>query len=167
MWKYKTCKANCDATYQNYDGVITNNAGTNNPNSNLRSTTSGAYVGGSTGNNATSSATAPTPGSKHYDVEIEDDDDSPTTCDSLFGTNTKLGKYIHDAYNILRIVAPLLLLGLSTADFVKAIVEQDEGAVLKAGKKFVVRLVLAIAIFVVPTALNFIFKVLDINTCFL
>ena len=88
-------------------------------------------------------------------------------CDTLFGTNTIVGKFLHDIYNIIKFIGPILLLGLSIKDFATAITSQNDNAKKVALITFSKRLIIAILILVVPTLLNLIFNLLEINTCFL
>ena len=86
-------------------------------------------------------------------------------CDYLFGENTATGKYIHDIYNIIKFVVPILLLGLSIKDFGSAVISQNDSAIKKATKNFSTRLIISILIFVLPTILNFFLDLMGISTC--
>lgn len=162
------CKQNCESKYGNTCAAAA-----------AQNASGGGASGGGggsgsisgSGNNGTSSSKKDPKGTQSYNVEIEDDNSPVDTgtdmCDSLFGTQTALGRYIHDAYNIMKFLVPILLLALSIRDYAKAILGQNDDEIKKATKKFITRLIIAIVVLVLPTILNFILKALEINTCFL
>ena len=85
-------------------------------------------------------------------------------CKVLFGNNTM--KFMKDAYNILRFAVPIVLLALSSADFIKAVSAQNADDLQKAIKRLGSRLIIAILIFVLPTILYFLLNdVLGMNIC--
>ena len=85
-------------------------------------------------------------------------------CKTIFGDNTL--KMIKDAYNILRFAVPIVLIGLSTADFIKAVSGQNADDLQKAIKRLGTRLVIGVLILVLPTILYFLLNdVLGMNIC--
>lgn len=143
------CKKSCESQY--------GTSSSSNSNSN-----SGIYNGG------TSSGINPSQnvGSQTEKVTMSPSDTSELNCDSLFGTNTAVGKYVHDIYNIIKFAVPILLLALSIKEFGAGIISQNENAIRTSISKFGKRLVIAILILVLPTILNFILGFFDID-CFL
>ena len=130
--------------------------------------------GGSTGGGGTTPGQTPgtgsptqTIGEQTETITMESEDDDNLECDTLFGTNTAVGKYVHYIYNILKFAVPIILLAMSIKDFGTAIISQNDDGVKKATNTFIKRLIIAILILIVPTLLNFILDILEIDTCFL
>lgn len=133
------CKKSCDSQY---------GTGSN----------SGIFSGG------TSSGINPSQnvGSQTEKVTMKPTDTSELNCDSLFGTNTAVGKYVRDIYNIIKFAVPIILLALSIKDFGGGIISQNDNALKVSLMKFGKRLIIAILILVLPTILNFILGLFDI-----
>ena len=86
------------------------------------------------------------------------------SCNKIFGNNTL--KMIKDAYKLLRFAVPILLLALSTSDFIKAVSGQNADDLQKAIKKLGARIVIALLILVLPTILYFVLDdILGMNIC--
>ena len=56
--------------------------------------------------------------------------------------------------NYIKILGPILVVILSSMDFAKAIIASDDESMKKAEKKLMIRLVLAVALFLVPTLVS-------------
>ena len=56
--------------------------------------------------------------------------------------------------NYIKILGPILVVILSSMDFVKAIIASDDESMKKAEKKLMIRLVLAVALFLIPTLVS-------------
>lgn len=91
------------------------------------------------------------------------------TCDSLLGDpedEESVAWLLQHVLNILQIVGPLLVVVLSSFDFAKVIMNNDDDAMKKAGKKLGIRLVLAGALFFIPLIVNILLEVFGIvGTC--
>ena len=61
--------------------------------------------------------------------------------------------------NFIKILGPILVVVLSSIDFIQIIVKSDEESMAKAQKKLVKRLVLAALLFVIPTLVEVILDV--------
>ena len=118
-------------------------------------------------NSGSNSSSSNNVGTQTEKITMKKENKQEANCDTLFGTNTIVGKFLHDIYNIIKFIAPILLLGLSIKDFDTAITSQNDNAKKVALITFSKRLIIAILILVVPTLLNLIFNLLEINTCFL
>lgn len=79
------------------------------------------------------------------------------SCEELIGDELK--GYIQQIVNIIKIVVPILLIVLGTIDFGKAIFVNDEGEMKKAQTKFIKRLIIAVAFFLVPTLITVILNI--------
>lgn len=80
-------------------------------------------------------------------------------CESLIGD--KITAAINDILLYVRILIPLLLIGLGVADFVKAMISPDETAMKKAQNKFIKRLLIAAVIFLIPSLVNLLFDLVN------
>lgn len=89
------------------------------------------------------------------------------TCQNL--QETKTYGYIKDIFFLVQIIVPILLLALGSLDFLKAVAAQNDDAMKKAQKSFINRLIVSVAIFLVPVVLNVLFGFLtnafEITTC--
>ena len=78
-------------------------------------------------------------------------------CEDVFGED--LLKILHNGVNAIKIVIPLLLIGLGIVDFAKAVFGGSEDNMKKSAIKFGKRVLIGIVIFFIPSILNI---VLDI-----
>lgn len=92
------------------------------------------------------------------------------TCD---GDNAILGNVndensvawlVNEILNYLKIIGPFLVLILSSIEFVKAILTSDDESLSKAQKNLITRLILAAALFVLPTLISVILNVFGITS---
>lgn len=77
-------------------------------------------------------------------------------CETLFGGSTELVDLLKFILNLIKVLVPLLLVGLGTLDFAKAILAGSEDNMKKAQSKFIKRVIIAVAIFLVPSILKLI-----------
>lgn len=66
---------------------------------------------------------------------------------------------LNKIFFIFKIIAPILVIVLSVLGFLKAFLAQDNDALKKESKKFMIRLILAIALFLLPMILQFILNI--------
>ena len=66
--------------------------------------------------------------------------------------------------NYIKILGPILVVILSSLDFAKAIITSDDESMKKAEKKLAIRLVLAIALFLIPTLVSVLLDTFGITT---
>lgn len=70
---------------------------------------------------------------------------------------------LHGALNIIKIVAPLLVIGLSTADAIKAITKGDGGAEMKkVAERFGKRCIYAVLLFFLPVIIDQVMVMADV-----
>lgn len=83
------------------------------------------------------------------------------TCENLFGGDggQELLGLIRTAFTLVKIAIPVLLIGLGTMDFAKAIFAGKEDEMKKAQDKFMKRIAIGIGVFLVPTILKLILTV--------
>ena len=74
-------------------------------------------------------------------------------CSQLFDMTTEgsFGWLLQKLLNYIKIAGPILVVLLSAVDFIKAIASSEEDAFKKAQSKLVIRLIAALALFLVPT----------------
>ncbi len=70
---------------------------------------------------------------------------------------------LHGALNIIRIVAPLLVIGLSTVDAIKALTKGDGGADMKnVAQRFGKRCIYAVLLFFLPLLVDQVMQMADV-----
>lgn len=77
-------------------------------------------------------------------------------CDGIF--SGEFGRILKQILNIIKFIVPILIIGLSIVDFVKALAAQNQDEIKKSAQKMVKRLIIGIVIFVLPTILEFLLK---------
>lgn len=76
---------------------------------------------------------------------------------------TDWGRTLNDLQNIfnfMKIIIPLLVIGLSTYDFIKAVTAKEEKGVKKAFQIFLKRMIYAVIFFFLPVLLELLLKML-------
>ena len=77
----------------------------------------------------------------------------------------RLGWLLNTILNYIRIIGPVLVVLLSAIDFIKAVIGTDEKAMKEAQSKLIIRLVAAIALFLVPTLVQLLLSFINATTC--
>lgn len=85
------------------------------------------------------------------------------TCEGLLGD--ELLDTIDMIFTWVKIAVPIIVIVLGSLDFGKAVLLNDKDALQKAGITFVKRCIVAVAIFFIPTILNYILEWVDSSTC--
>ncbi len=78
--------------------------------------------------------------------------------------SSRLINWVFKIINWLRYIVPVLLIILSILDFIKAIASDSEDEVKKVTGKFTKRLIVAVIIFILPLALDFLLGIFGIDT---
>lgn len=93
-------------------------------------------------------------------------------CETLFGGSEELIDLLKFILNLIKVLVPLMVVGLGTLDFAKAMFAGSEDNMKKAQSKFVKRLVIAVAIFLIPSILKLVLGIassiwgnIDANLC--
>ena len=76
-------------------------------------------------------------------------------CEDLLGA--KFMKLINEYYSIVYIAVPILILVLGILDFGSAVLASSEENMKKSSQKFIKRLLIGVAVFLIPTILNLVF----------
>ena len=88
------------------------------------------------------------------------DNKGTVTCNDIFGSKNDSGSVMYilsEVYNIARIIAVIMVIVLSMMDFTKAIASSDSGIVKKTFNNFTKRLVILMALFLIPSFIKLIF----------
>lgn len=75
---------------------------------------------------------------------------------------------VQQILNYIKILGPILVVLLSSIDFISVIVKSDDEAMAKAQKKLILRLILAVLLFLIPTLVEAILQIFGItgnSTC--
>ena len=106
------------------------------------------------------------------DIGFNEDDYNKEfeNCNSILGDpndEDSVAWLIQEALNIIRVVGPLLILVLSSFDFIKVILNGDEKAMKDAQRKLITRLILAGLLFAVPSIVGWLLDFFHItnSTC--
>ncbi len=94
---------------------------------------------------------------------IELGDSVEETCEGLLGT--ELLDIIDEIFTWIKIIVPIIVIVLGSLDFAKAVLIQEKNELQKAGVTFVKRCIIAVAIFFIPTILNYILEWVNSSTC--
>jgi len=105
------------------------------------------------------------------DLDLEPVESEGLSCESIFiknGEYNSLYYALQDAFSLIKFVVPVLILVLSSMDYIKAITSHDAEGLKKANTRFVKRLAIGIIIFLLPFLLDFTFEAFglyDLGTC--
>ena len=86
-------------------------------------------------------------------------DDSPIDCEGLLGSDVL--DDINTVLSWVRIGVPILLVLLGTLDFGKAVLADDDKALSKATRTFIMRSIAAIAVFFAPIIIMYLLRLID------
>lgn len=97
-------------------------------------------------------------------TEVEFNESCNLDC-GIFGGN--FGKLLKEVLAIIRFAVPVIIIGLSIVDFIKATTDQKDTEIKKAASRLVKRLIIGVIIFILPTLLEFVLYLADIpyGTC--
>ena len=88
------------------------------------------------------------------------------SCDDIFGQEKgELGWLLNLILGYIRVIGPILVILLSAIDFIKVILGTDENAMKEAQSKLIVRLVCAVALFLVPTLVQLLMSFINQTVC--
>ncbi len=76
----------------------------------------------------------------------------------------KIKDDLQNIFNLLKIIIPLLVIGLSIYDFIKAVAAKDEKDTKKAFQIFIKRLGYAVLFFFLPLIINLLLELFETNS---
>ena len=77
-------------------------------------------------------------------------------------------EFLKDAFGLMKIAGPILVIIMTTIDLIKAVASGGKDDLPKLGTKTVKRLIYAVLLFVIPSLLDWTFKlfgIYDLSTC--
>lgn len=90
----------------------------------------------------------------------------PIDCPTLFSNEPgSVGNILRTILGYIRVIGPILVVLLSAIDFIKAIFGFDEKAMGNAYRKLIIRLIAAIALFLIPTLIDVMLDFINATTC--
>ena len=100
------------------------------------------------------------------DTDLFDDVEQEQRCDgsqnSLLGDPddpNSVAWLLQKVLNFIKVVGPLIVIVLSSVDFIQVIIKSDDEAMAKAQKKLITRLVLAALLFFIPVLVQVILDI--------
>ena len=102
--------------------------------------------------------------------DIIDDGDQQQDCtgaNSIFGDPNdpiSVAWLIQLMLNIIKVAGPILVILLSSIDFIRVIVKSDDEAMAKAQKKLIMRLILAVLLFLIPVIVQVLLGIFGITS---
>ena len=96
-----------------------------------------------------------------YEAQI--DNDLTNTCQIIVGDNF-LTFLNNNVFRVIYIGVPIILILLTSFDFAKVVFIDDKEGIQKAGKRFGKRVIVAVLIYLVPTILIFISKLIGVES---
>ena len=90
----------------------------------------------------------------------------PIGCSDIFSEEPgSVGSILRTILGYIRVIGPILVVLLSAIDFIKAIFGFDEKAMSNAYRKLIIRLIAAIALFLIPTLIDVLLDFINASTC--
>lgn len=90
-------------------------------------------------------------------------------CDSVFGDPNDpayFAYYLQKAFDVMKFAGIILAIAMTIKDLVSAVAEQKNDTFQKIGKNTLKRLIYAVAIFILPSLLTYVFELLGLyGTC--
>ncbi len=92
--------------------------------------------------------------------------DQTVDCPAIFSEEPgSVGDILRTILGYIRVIGPILVVLLSAIDFIKAIFGFDEKAMGNAYRKLIIRLIAAIALFLIPTLIDVMLDFINATTC--
>lgn len=103
------------------------------------------------------------------DVTETDEVVDDASCDTVLGDLEdphSIAYLLQEIFKIMKFATPVLVLIFSIIDFIKSISTQDKEILQKAIKRTIIRVIVGLVVFVIPSICNFIFDLLGwYGTC--
>lgn len=91
-------------------------------------------------------------------IEYKKFDDNSILCSG------KVGDFIKEIFHLVKFAVPILIIVLGMIDFIKAMTAQNNDDIKKAFNKLIKRIIIGICIFILPTIIDFLLKLMEINS---
>ena len=101
------------------------------------------------------------------DGSSDDNWDKEIGCEDIFDVDDEgsVGWILMTILNYIRVIGPIAVVLLSSLDFIKAIMSSDEKAMKQAQSKLIIRLVAALALFLIPTLVSLLLSFINATNC--
>lgn len=95
--------------------------------------------------------------SEYWNQQIE--------CEDIFEFDKEgsVGWMLQTIFNYIKVLGPIIVVLLSSIDFIKAVVGTDEKAMKEAQSKLIIRLIAALALFLIPTLIQLLLSFINIT----
>lgn len=91
------------------------------------------------------------------------------SCDTVLGDledSKSIAYLLQEIFKVMKFATPVLVLIFSIIDFIKSVTTQDKEILQKAIKRTIIRVIVGLVVFVIPSICNFIFNLLGwYGTC--
>lgn len=89
------------------------------------------------------------------------------TCKDIFDFDTEgsVGWILQTILNYIKVLGPIAVVLLSALDFINAILSSDEKAMKEAQSKLIIRLIAAVALFLIPTLVELLMNLINTASC--
>lgn len=104
----------------------------------------------------------------NIDVFTQNSEGCGTIFIDEFGNYTQLHEFMEEIFTLIKIATPIIVIALSTFDYIKAITSSNADEMKKANGRTIKRIVIGLLIFFLPYLLEILFKLFglyDISTC--
>ena len=104
----------------------------------------------------------------NIDVFLENGEGCGTIFVDEFGNYTEFHKFMEEIFMLIKIATPIIVIALSTFDYIKAITSSNADEMKKANGRTIKRIVIGLLIFFLPYLLEILFELFglyDISTC--
>ena len=81
---------------------------------------------------------------------------------------TELGQAVDDLFTLIKVITPIIVIALSTMDYIKAIASSNADDMKKANQRTIKRLIVGLIVFFLPFLLEILFELFglyDLSTC--
>lgn len=85
-------------------------------------------------------------------------DDEVDSCEQIIGSGSFAG-YLNQALRFIQFVGPILVIALTTFEYIKVVAMSDADLLKKTNKRTIIRLVTALLLFLIPVLLRFILNI--------
>ena len=87
-------------------------------------------------------------------------------CETIFTDDPgSIGWLLQTILNYIKVIGPILVVILSAIDFIKAITSSDDKAMKEAQSKLIIRLIAALALFLIPTLVQVLLSFISDSIC--
>lgn len=93
------------------------------------------------------------------DSDINWEDQVEVNCEGIIGE--EMLDFINKIFTWIKIIAPIIVVIMGSVEFAGAILQDDKDAMKKAANKFIKRLIVAVAIFLIPTLMEFLLNIFN------